>query len=119
MELKEVTSEVLKELLETLKDTKKFVLAQAPDIAKEIILEAKVQSLFGLAFSFILLCISVACGLQAFADKGFGWGLAAMLTLMLGGGFLVGCGAELISLITAPKKYILTTLINYTKKDKS
>ena len=50
--------EVLKELLETIKDTKSFVLDQAPDVAKEMILLARIESiiiLIGSLFLFYLL----------------------------------------------------------------
>jgi len=47
--------EVLKELLETIKDTKSFVLEQAPDVAQEMILIARVESFI----IFIVIIISI------------------------------------------------------------
>ncbi len=46
--------EVLKELLSTIKDTKSFVLEQAPDVAQEMILLARIESVAVLAVSLFL-----------------------------------------------------------------
>ena len=46
--------EVLKELLVTIKDTKSFVLEQAPDVAQEMILLARIESVIILIGSLLL-----------------------------------------------------------------
>jgi hypothetical protein len=51
--------ELIKELLTTIKDTKSFVLDQAPEVAQELILSARVESAIGLLFILIIISISL------------------------------------------------------------
>ena len=46
--------EVLKDLLVTIKETKSFVLEQAPDVAQEMILLARIESVVVLTGSLFL-----------------------------------------------------------------
>ena len=50
--------ELIKELLTTIKDTKSFVLDQAPEVAQEMILLARVES--AVCFFFMLITISAS-----------------------------------------------------------
>lgn len=50
--------ELIKELLTTIKDTKSFVLDQAPEVAQELILLARVES--AIYFLFIIIISSIS-----------------------------------------------------------
>ena len=55
--MNEETKELLKFLIETLKETKGFVYEQAPEIAKEIIIKGVIYHSFLLLLFIILSCI--------------------------------------------------------------
>lgn len=128
MDLKQVTTEALKEVIDMVKDSKSFVKEQAPDLAKEIILNAKVSALYNLIVGVIFFALSVnylvyIAGVDSDPEakvKGYQFGLAitsGIAALISGFGTL--CTIEsIISLITAPKMFILKELSKAVSKDK-
>ncbi len=116
MDLKEVTGEALKEVLETIKQSKGFVLEQAPDLAKEVVLNAKVSALYNLLVSLFFMALTGSylihlAGIEG-EIKGYQFGLmvaSIIVGIISSFGFL--CTIEsIISLVTAPKMYILKEL---------
>ena len=122
MDLNQVTAEALKEVIDTIKDSKSFVVKQAPDLAQEIILEAKVSALYNLLVSLFFLAVT---GSYLFSlthvegeIKGYQFGLmvaSIIVGIISSFGFL--CTIEsIISLITAPKMFILKQLSKAVSK---
>lgn len=122
MDLNQATAEALKEVMETLKDSKVFVKEQAPALAKEILLEAKVAAVINLVLSTLFVVGALICLFTV--DMSGSFSPTKLLAALVCAGGLIGFFClmagiyEMISLITAPKMFILKKLSEAVNRGK-
>lgn len=114
--LENASSEVIEELLLTIRQAKEFTLSQAPDMAKEIVLWGRVTN----TASMILALLLFAGALKLIKDIRKGdidgeWALFAGFLLGIGL-VMTGCGfGAFVGAWFTPKIYILDYLTNMAK----
>lgn len=110
-----ITEEAAKELLAIVRDSKAFVLDQAPDVAREIILWGTQSSILCIGISFVVLVLCFLVIRAAVLRDASGD--IAVPAIMVGG--IIGIVAlsfffdnvfELRKIKVAPKLYLLQTL---------
>lgn len=120
MEKQQVLNALLEETLSTVKQAKDFTIEQAPDLAKEVIAEAKAQNYLALFLGlflggFGLYVFFTKPMVNKFETDGTLWtGLVIVLLLMANIISLIAL-SDLISLKTAPKTYVLRKLAKTIK----
>jgi len=109
--------ELIKELLTTIKDTKNFVLDQAPEVAQEMILLARVESAIFFAVSLFFITIAftflknkhLKC--DEYSDESLTYLLMRIVFPIIG--FCgVLCAINNLSCWIAPKVFLLKQLSN-------
>lgn len=119
-----------KKVIGYLESTKEFALEQAPDICKQLILEAKIEATFDTASGLCVLIIGGGIGLFSFYkgityqphgsyDDGSGWYLAAIIvggiSLALSSCFLSAGIHRFILIKNCPKLFLLRQFRKLTR----
>ena len=114
--MKELTKQCLEEVLEIVKSTKKFTKEHAPELAKEIVSEGILRASIELASNLLILVAIILVSLLV-PDHNT-WvipGIAAFYTVasvlaIVAVSCCVNAIEKLLSIIIAPKLYIINTI---------
>jgi Na+/melibiose symporter-like transporter len=128
MNKQKALDKILEETLNTVKAAKSFTLEQAPELAKEVVRNAKAQRIFALAICGTFLAVSVAVFFYAYnapLDRHQSIKASAIIEMCISSVVTLFCVivllanvSNLIELRTAPKLYILKTLAAAVKGEK-
>ena len=117
-------AELAKWLLDTLRESQTFVLAQAPDVAQQIVLYGRIVNLVYIGATALLIWLYLRIWLPrivlAWKDldhmpHGLGGVLAGVGLAILGLGSIFGALPELIKAWFAPKLYLLDQVSQWLK----
>lgn len=110
-----INEEAVKEIIETVRDSKNFVLAQAPGVAREIITYSRASNILALIVALLFVGLAAKFVYLSKAstgdDGGTGWAIAAGLLFVIALIVIPLSIDDLIKTYVAPKLYILDYLL--------
>lgn len=116
--LEKVSSDLLQEILETLKSTKGFVLEQAPDIVQQFYKWKVAEHIFYVILALIIsgVMISLACKYWECVTKDDNAGpVVAGIVGLVAMGVALGNVFNLIQIYVAPKIYLIEYITELLK----